>query len=711
MAVHLSFVLILTGLTGVHSITMVSRLSVKSRASITIPCPYESQYWDNVKYLCKGTNWLTCSTEIRTDKQSSRKFTISDDKIQSIFTVTIKDLTDEDTGYYWCAVEIDNDPDVRTFFYLSVTRGLSSLYVDHQEVTGFKEEKITITCYHSKPGEAKWCRLGRSCVTGPFASMDGTAVVAIKSDLQSFTVTMSGLKLESSGWYYCVKGDLQMPVHVTVTERPTTTTHATTRGFSTLSPTPDLIPVTGDEPTTKVETKNRSASVYHKSLIISLSLLILTVMVALLIWCIIKKHKQTKAESSATTMKEAEVTYSTVKQKRKTSSQNEEDATYCNVAYKRQSSGQRSCAESDVDVMYTMLSGHSLIMTAHVTFLLILTGLTGIHSITTVSKVSVRTGGSVSIPCFYESEYKNHVKYLCKGAFWVSCSSVVKTNQHSSSGKFSISDDQSQRIFTVTIKDVTDKDTDYWCIVEMNDGPDYGKHFQLSVTGATPSLYVDHQEVTGFKGGNITISCRYSNPGVIEWCKLGSFCVTGPSGSIDGTTVTINASVPNVFTVTMHGLMSSSWYYCVNGDLQMPVHVTVNEQPITTTRLLSTFSPTTEPLFPDDSWFQDGKDSAPVDLKLYIIPLSLLIVIVMVILFIWFMLRRCMQTEADSSATTTAEQEVTYSIVKTKKTTSDRAEEEVTYSNVNHMTKTSDKVEANDDDVTYSRLAQHEQNL
>ncbi|XP_059215965.1 CMRF35-like molecule 1 [Centropristis striata] len=284
-------------------------------------------------------------------------------------------------------------------------------------------------------------------------------------------------------------------------------------------------------------------------------------------------------------------------------------------------------------------------MAVHVSFLLILTGLTGIHSITTVSKVSVRTGGSVSIPCFYESEYKNHVKYLCKGAFWVSCSSVVKTNQHSSSGKFSISYDQSRRIFTVTIKDVTDKDTDYWCIVEMNDGPDYGKHFQLSVTGATPSLYVDQQEVTGFKGGNITISCRYSNPGVIKWCKLGSFCVTGPTGSIDGTTVTIDASVPNVFTVTMHGLMSSGWYYCVKGDLQMPVHVTLNEQPTTTTtaKLLITLPPTPDLtlVFTSEAPTAQGGYPSPSDhLKIFSIRLSVLTFAVMVTLFIWFIVKR-----------------------------------------------------------------------
>uniref|UniRef100_A0A3P9DSB3 Immunoglobulin domain-containing protein n=1 Tax=Maylandia zebra TaxID=106582 RepID=A0A3P9DSB3_9CICH len=102
--------------------------------------------------------------------------------------------------------------------------------------------------------------------------------------------------------------------------------------------------------------------------------------------------------------------------------------------------------------------------------------------ITTVSKVSVKTGKSISIPCLYESKYRNHVKYFCEGAKWRSCNDVVKTNTADPSGKYSISDDKNQFFFTVTINNLTNENTDYWCVVEINNGPDYGEHFQLSVT-------------------------------------------------------------------------------------------------------------------------------------------------------------------------------------------------------------------------------------
>lgn len=107
-----------------------------------------------------------------------------------------------------------------------------------------------------------------------------------------------------------------------------------------------------------------------------------------------------------------------------------------------------------------------------------------------------------------------------------------------------------------------------------------------------PSLYVDYKEIIAFERGSVTVMCHYEYPEVTEWCRLGSTCVTDQAGSIDGTTVTINASVPNVYTVTMSELRteSSGWYWCVKGDLQMPVHVTVHELTSTTT---TTMSPST----------------------------------------------------------------------------------------------------------------------
>ncbi|XP_036980404.1 polymeric immunoglobulin receptor-like [Acanthopagrus latus] len=332
MAVRLRILVILTGLTGIHSITTVSKVSVKAGGSISIPCLYEPRYRNNLKYLCKGYDWISCSSAIKTDKQSSGRFSISDDKIQRIVTVTIKDLKEQDRGDYWCAVDIKKLVDERKHFYLSVTGDTPALNVDHQEIQGFIGEEITIKCHYSKRGVIKWCRLGSSCVTEPSGSIDGTEVTIDRRVPSVFTVTMSGLRTESSGWYWCDKGGFQMPVHLTVTEKPTTITVAATTLLTTTEPEN---PPTGsvDEETTTVQSEQLSDSIYVKSFIILLSLLIVIAMVTMFIWLKLKKHKQAKAAASTTT---AEV-----------------DVTYCNIGEMRKTSGQTSNTQSNVDVMYS----------------------------------------------------------------------------------------------------------------------------------------------------------------------------------------------------------------------------------------------------------------------------------------------------------------------------------------------------------------------
>lgn len=110
--------------------------------------------------------------------------------------------------------------------------------------------------------------------------------------------------------------------------------------------------------------------------------------------------------------------------------------------------------------------------------------LTGIYStITTVSDVSVKAGGSISIPCLYDLSYRNHVKYLCKGGSFMLCKIVVQTNQQkSSSQRFSIDDDVNQTTFTVTINDLSERDKYYWCAIEIKNWKDVRQYFKLSVT-------------------------------------------------------------------------------------------------------------------------------------------------------------------------------------------------------------------------------------
>lgn len=105
----------------------------------------------------------------------------------------------------------------------------------------------------------------------------------------------------------------------------------------------------------------------------------------------------------------------------------------------------------------------------------------GIHcQIHTVTEVPVKTGGSISIPCLYNDEYKNKVKYLCENKLWLFCKKVIDTSQ-TTTGRYAIVDDTNENIFTVTINELTDEDRTFWCAVKMS-GLDIKQDFKLSVT-------------------------------------------------------------------------------------------------------------------------------------------------------------------------------------------------------------------------------------
>uniref|UniRef100_A0A674A247 Polymeric immunoglobulin receptor-like n=1 Tax=Salmo trutta TaxID=8032 RepID=A0A674A247_SALTR len=244
MAPHLLLVLcilfVLTGLSDTQLVSTVRHVSVKQGSSITIPCLYDQRYSNNVKYWCRGSFWLGCSTVVRTDHpKTSGKTSISDDINQRVFTVTMTSLSSD---YYWCIMERKNEADDGVRLQISVSPGTPELYVDQQELTGVVGGSVTVLCYYSKLGDSgRWCRMGGSCVAvGHPGALDGTFVKLVQEQRETtngyvLMVTMSGLMMENTGWYRCEKGDLQLPVYVTVNQP--TTIQSTTTITTTQTPT------------------------------------------------------------------------------------------------------------------------------------------------------------------------------------------------------------------------------------------------------------------------------------------------------------------------------------------------------------------------------------------------------------------------------------------------------------------------------------------
>uniref|UniRef100_A0A671MCQ2 Immunoglobulin V-set domain-containing protein n=1 Tax=Sinocyclocheilus anshuiensis TaxID=1608454 RepID=A0A671MCQ2_9TELE len=101
----------------VDAITSLS-VTGHSGGGIIITCTYQDKHTGNAKYFCKGP-WLTCCNLIKTYEKNkwveSGRFSIA-----AVFTVTIRDLSEEDSGTHQCGVDIRISEDFYTEVNLNI---------------------------------------------------------------------------------------------------------------------------------------------------------------------------------------------------------------------------------------------------------------------------------------------------------------------------------------------------------------------------------------------------------------------------------------------------------------------------------------------------------------------------------------------------------------------------------------------------------------
>ncbi|KAK6466139.1 CMRF35-like molecule 5 isoform X2 [Huso huso] len=72
-------------------------------------------------------------------------------------------------------------------------------------------------------------------------------------------------------------------------------------------------------------------------------------------------------------------------------------------------------------------------------------------------------GGNVKIDCPYQPEYNENEKYLCHTR-WILNNALISSGGPETKGRFSLYDNRSARVFTVTITELTQKDAGtYYC--------------------------------------------------------------------------------------------------------------------------------------------------------------------------------------------------------------------------------------------------------
>ncbi|XP_067863711.1 polymeric immunoglobulin receptor-like [Heptranchias perlo] len=97
----------------VNQISSIGALCAKKNVTgvvgraITIDCYYDKHmYWSYVKYWCHGWS-RSCSVLVKTNEQDGQRgrMSITDNKTEGIFVVTMKDLHSGDRGWYSCGIE------------------------------------------------------------------------------------------------------------------------------------------------------------------------------------------------------------------------------------------------------------------------------------------------------------------------------------------------------------------------------------------------------------------------------------------------------------------------------------------------------------------------------------------------------------------------------------------------------------------------------
>uniref|UniRef100_A0A4W6DMT7 Ig-like domain-containing protein n=1 Tax=Lates calcarifer TaxID=8187 RepID=A0A4W6DMT7_LATCA len=101
--------------------------------------------------------------------------------------------------------------------------------------------------------------------------------------------------------------------------------------------------------------------------------------------------------------------------------------------------------------------------------------------------VTAAYGGSVTVACQYDQQYRENTKYWCKGAVYEFCVIVVKTPKNRPNNRSLISDDKEAGVFTVTMTSLRYSDANvYWCVISQS-----GRNINTRVR-----LYVTHTVAT-----------------------------------------------------------------------------------------------------------------------------------------------------------------------------------------------------------------------
>uniref|UniRef100_A0A8C9VS16 Ig-like domain-containing protein n=1 Tax=Scleropages formosus TaxID=113540 RepID=A0A8C9VS16_SCLFO len=203
---------------GSQSEKRVRNVTVLKGQSITVPCFYH-RCDACTKQLCKGEKEANCPV-----RSNVASMSVSDDPVQGVFTVSMKDLQKKDSGMYMCV--LDRNGHFLHYIYVQVCSiDTPDMSVKDNMVEAQLGDSVTVHCFYShsyRDREKKWCRSEKNsfCVRSWTRGKSRQRVtLKVDSALGVFSVTVRDLEQKDRGWYWCSVGDRLFPVHISVTQK------------------------------------------------------------------------------------------------------------------------------------------------------------------------------------------------------------------------------------------------------------------------------------------------------------------------------------------------------------------------------------------------------------------------------------------------------------------------------------------------------------